>query len=188
MDYQQRALEFAVDDLVYPIAIGKSDIVGRVVALYPAIGMADVEWPHGPERVPVEDLIRSSTDGDEPPSAGHDNIPGGAGVVPVSSGPYHTAGNARRVAEAFVKRALYWAAPDRHYRASQPEVESGDFRCPKCGDGSLRYATYKRESGQNIRLMACPECLFLIKSCDILGHPDYVDDFVDDSVSVESGA
>lgn len=183
VDYQQRASEFAVGDLVYPFASGNSALNGRVMAVYPAIGMIDVEWPHGSERLPVEDVQQYFNQAGDynPPSVGHDNIPGGANKVPVPAGPVapidqkplpKRAHLEERVAKAYVKRALYWAAVDRKYRASQEELDSGNFKCPRCKDEYLRPAAYKRENGKNVRLLACSECLYIIKPCDIENHPD----------------
>ena len=189
VDYQQRASEFAIGDIVYPFLRGNPGLNGRVMAVYPAIGMIDVEWPHGPERLPVEDVQQYFNQAGDfnPSNVGHDNIPGGAGTVPVSGGPvkavdqepFPKRGSTERVAKAFVKQSLYWAARDRKYRASQEEVDTGNFKCPKCGDNFLRPASYKREGGANIRLLACNKCLFLIKPCDIIGHTDYLEPEVD---------
>lgn len=181
IDYQQRAAEFAVNDIVYPFSSGNPGFNGRVQAVYPAIGMVDVEWPHGSERVPVEDLqLYFNQAGDyNPSSVGHDDIPGGAQHVPVPGGPVeHEAQKpiksafALRVATAFVKQSLYWAARDRKYRATAEEVDSGGYKCPRCKDVFLRPASYKRENGASVRLMACQQCLFLIKACDIENHPE----------------
>jgi hypothetical protein len=183
VDYQQRASEFAVGDLVYPFASGNPALNGRVMAVYPAIGMIDVEWPHGSERVPVEDVQQYFNQAGDynPPSVGHDNIPGGAKKVSVPGGPVppidqkpptKRANLVERVAKAYVKRALYWAAADRKYRASQEELDTGNFRCRMCKDVFMRPASYKRESGQSVKLLACPQCLFLLKPCDIENHPD----------------
>lgn len=181
VDFQQRASEFAVGDLVYPFASGNPALNGRVMAVYPAIGMIDVEWSHGSERVPVEDVQQYFNQAGDynPPSVGHDNIPGGAEKVPVPGGPVvapipQKPASAGRVAQAYVKRALYWAAVDRKYRATQEECESGNFRCPRCKDIFLRPASYKRENGSNVRLLGCPECLYLIRSQDIENHPDNI--------------
>jgi len=186
VDYQQRASEFAVGDLVYPFFSGNSDLIGRVMAVWPAIGMVDVEWPHGSERYPVEDLQQYQSKDYRPPDVGHDNIPGGAGAVSVPGGPAELPGDTQdpprkdtekiaRVARAFVKRALYWASKDRQYRATRGEVNSGNFMCPKCGKHPLRPAVYKRRDGQSVPLMGCRGCLFLIKQVDIIGHPSYDD-------------
>lgn len=186
VDYQQRASEFAVGDIVYPFMSGDPGLNGRVQAVYPAIGMVDVEWPHGSERVPVEELQQYfNRAGDyNPPSVGHDNVPGGADKVPVPAGPVppvdqrplgkRAAMAAPRVARAFIKKALYWADIDRKYRATQSEVDSGSYACPRCPGQFMRPAVYKRESGVSVRLLVCPECLFILKPCDILNHPDNV--------------
>lgn len=162
VDYQQRAKEFAVGDSVVSTASTPQRVYGRVIAVYPAIGMVDVEWPNGNTREPVESLMRQSLETIAPPET--ENVPGG-----VSS---------RRVAEAYVKKALYWAAPDRHYRATREECLSGKFRCPKCKETTLKPASYQRAGGSSEKLLGCPGCLFLIKPCDIIGHPDYAEDDV----------
>lgn len=178
VDYQQRAAEFAVGDLVYPFWSKGQNQVGRVQAVWPAIGMVDVEWAHGQERVPVEDLQIHLSEEYRPPALGHDSVPGGTGTVSVPGGPHapEPSTSAARVAAAYLKKALYWAAADRHYRASSDELEGDSFRCPRCKEAVLRTTSYKRKGGNSERLLACPECLFLIKKCDIIGHPDYLDD------------
>jgi hypothetical protein len=173
VDYQQRATEFDVGDLVYPFLSGTSDIVGRVVAVWPAIGMVDVEWPHGSQRFPVEELQKHLPGKYDAPDIDHDTVPGGNGTVSVPGGPLPSS---TRVAAAWIKKALYWAAPDRHYKASTEEVEKGAFHCPRCKEAELRATSYKRSGGASERLLACPSCLFLIKKCDIIGHPDYLSD------------
>ncbi|OHD24545.1 MAG: hypothetical protein A2Y38_08810 [Spirochaetes bacterium GWB1_59_5] len=192
VDYQQRASEFHVGDVVLPYGADESQ-AARVVAVYPAIGMVDVEFPHGSKRLPVEDVQRITGVIDIPADPEHNSIPGGTGTVSVPGGPHaaHPPSAARkeakgaylapeqRVAEAYVKRALYWASADRHYRATQAELDGSAFHCPKCKETVLKPANYKREEGRSERLMACPSCLFLIKRCDIIGHPDYIDDGVD---------
>jgi len=179
VDYQQRALEFEVGDRVYPFLSGNHDLIGRVTTVYPAIGMVDVEWPHGSERKPVEELQRYEQKDVIPADPEHDNVPGGAGTVSVPGGPKAaslTPESAARVAQAFVKKSLYWAAKDRHYKATQTEIDAGNFNCPKCKEAILRPASYKRQGGVSERLLGCPECLFLVKECDIIGHPEYIDD------------
>jgi hypothetical protein len=75
----------------------------------------------------------------------------------------------QRVAQAFVKKSLYWHARDRKYRVSRNEHASGSYGCPAkaCG-GTLRRASYKMEDGQMVKLHACPRCLFMIRASDIL--------------------
>jgi hypothetical protein len=191
VDYQQRASEFVVGDLVFPYEAGNSELAGRVMAVYPAIGMVDVEWPHGSQRMPVEDLqrVREDHQHNEPAAVGHDNIPGGS-TVGVPGGPVSLAEGellkklddapglnkaaTRRVAEAFVKKALYWASSDRQYRATAEECASNHYTCPRCRAAALKKAVYKRRGGASDKLFACPECTFLIKREDIIGHPEYV--------------
>jgi hypothetical protein len=178
VDYQKRSREFAVGVVVCLLGPGGEDTTGRVSAVWPGIGMADVEWPHGSQRLPVEELQIIDMDGGHPTGPREENIPGGPGTQPVSRGQLHLAHetSARRVAEKWVeKQAMYWAAPDRKYRASQGEIDSGTFNCPKCKESVLKPASYRREGGQSIRLLGCPSCLFLIKPCDIVGHPEYAD-------------
>ena len=80
-----------------------------------------------------------------------------------------------RVAEAWVKKALYWASSDRKYRATDDECSSGSYTCPRCKQESLRKAVYKRRGGVSEKLLGCPKCLFLIKREDIIGDPSYIE-------------
>lgn len=182
VNYQQRAKEFAVGDEVFPFLFGDEYGTGRVVAVYDAIGFVDVEYPNGTKSHPVEELQRVRTE--VQPPAITENVPGGPESVSVPGGPplkgtplkeASQPGHLDRIARAFVKKSLYWASRDRKYRASQQELEASDYACPKCRNAQLRRAVYKRSNGQSDRLLGCPSCLFLIKSCDILGHPDYAE-------------
>lgn len=191
VDYQQRASEFAVGDLAYPLAGGATDEsqAGRVVAVYPGIGQVDIEFPWGSGRYPVEDVQRVTGVAAIPPAPEHTTIPGGAGSVGVAGGPHKKSAAQMRLAidrltHAFVKRALYWASKDRHYQATAEERESGRYACPRCKknrtadeeEGELPYlrpASYKRVDGQSHRLLGCPSCLFLIKQEHIIGDPAY---------------
>lgn len=148
-----------------------SDQGGRVTAVWPAIGMVDVELPSGNKRYPVEDLQRFDKDGTAiPPMT--DSAPGGQPTVSVPGGPYppRTA-SANRVARAFVKKSLYWTEKDRRYRLSRSEVDGGHIDCPKCST-HLKKAIYKRREGASERLFACPNCMFLIKDSDITVAPN----------------
>ena len=176
-DYQQRATEFSVGDVVFPFMSGNGWSNGRVVAVWPGIGMVDVEWPHGSERMPVEDLQLFPNGQSTPPMPEHDNVPGGAESVSVPGGPKPSvkkaSTSARRVAEAFVKQSLYWGARDRKYRLTKSELESGRYGCPKCkAEGVvLKKVNYKRNGGVSEHLLGCPACLFVIKRCDLIGLP-----------------
>lgn len=166
VDSQQRAAEFSVGDVVFLVGSAADDGVGRVVAVYPAIGMLDVEFPQGSGRFPAEDLRLAKQSKDVPPNSEKSSVPGGAGNVVLPGGPHKLA--LKRVATAFVKRALYWAEKNRRYRATQAELDSGKYVCPKCDDSCLQNTPYKREDGSSMRLYGCPSCLFLIKSDHIL--------------------
>ena len=176
VDYQQRAAEFKVGDRVKPFWDRLPSHMGTVMAVWPAIGMVDEEWPHGSERLPVEDLQKMESKDYTPPEEGHDNVPGGVGTVRVPGGPKTASLSVARVTDAYVKKALYWATADRQYKATQGELDEGAFRCPKCKEGMLKKCVYKRRDGQSERLLGCPECLFLIKPEAILNHPEAVEE------------
>jgi hypothetical protein len=161
VDFQSRAKEFAVGDKVFPRGAWPH-YAGRLVALYPAIGMADVEFANGPKRFPVEDLEKAEEgSGDtHAPRIENNAIPGGRETVINKS--------ARRVAAAYLKKALYWAARDRQYRSTKSERSDGNYYCPKHPDQLLQKAIYKRREGRSDRLLGCPTCMFLIKVDDIL--------------------
>ena len=199
VNYQARAAEFRVDDLVVPYG-HDSALAGRVTAVWPGIGMIDVETPTGNKRYPVEDLQLLNRYRDVVPPVTN-SAPGGQPTVSVPGGPYppltdeartdaakevqrmasepSREPSTRRVAEAFVKRALYWHQADRQFRATREEIATGHYKCPACKnkgtDSTLRPAVYKRSGGVSEKLLGCPECLFLVKKADIIGHPDYVD-------------
>lgn len=183
-NYQQRARDFAVGDLVVPYGHGM-ELAGHVVALFPAIGMADVEFPAGSKRYPVEDLQRLDPENAAAPLPPRtDSVPGGTATAEVSGGPEGARVASRspeavRVAQAYVKRALYWHSSDRRYRATNPEVVNGQYVCPNCkGKGAecyLKPAIYKRRGGKSERLLGCPECLFLVKRLDIVNDPAAVE-------------
>ena len=179
VNYQSRASGFKVGDRVYPILKGNPSNGGTVVAVWPAIGMVDVQYPHGTVRSPVEDLlidrgrsIESEVD------IQSDTVPGGTHTVPVSGGPSleerersaHRV--AHRVASRHVKQAIYWAAKGRQYRPSKTELETGNLCCPRCEEAYLRKTIYKREDGASTKLYCCPDCLFLIRRDDILGFEE----------------
>tara|TARA_X000000950_G_C13854666_1_gene636058 strand:- start:205 stop:705 length:501 start_codon:yes stop_codon:yes gene_type:complete len=154
-NYQELAGEFAVGDTVVPFGHDQS-AEGTIVALYPAIGMADVQTSQGAKRFPVEEIrkIKPSQAVSEPIKT--DSVPGGAGTVPKVASPSRV--------------ALYWKNKDRQYHATKEECGSGVFSCPKCKAEKLRKAIYKRRGGASDHLLACPNCMFLIKDLDIHIH------------------
>jgi len=167
VNYQERATEYSVGDVVVPFGLWDSQS-GRVTAVWPAIGMVDVEFPSGNARFPVEELQRMGADGQaEPPRT--DSAPGGGGSVSVPGGPYpDKKKSANRVAQAFVKQSLYWAQKDRQYRMTRPEVSAGHPNCPRCDHGPLSRTVYKRRDGTSDHLLGCKGCMFLIKDADIV--------------------
>jgi hypothetical protein len=145
-NYQEIANTFRIGMKVFPFYGGSKDHHGTVVAIYPAIGMVDVQFPFGSSRYPVEDLQIADL---EIEPVQYDSIPGGLGTKPVNA-----------------KTALYWADKDRKYRMTREEEKP---TCPRCKGIELKKTIYKRVGGKSERLLCCPECLFLIKTTDILG-------------------
>lgn len=167
VDFQARATEFQVGDVVVPFGMIQSQ-AGRVTAVWPAIGMVDVELPTGNTRLPVEDLQRFDDDGNAVPTH-TESAAGGQPTVSVPGGPYPMQPNVGRVAAAHAKKAVYWASRDRKYRMTRSEEEAGKPCCPRCEDRPpLKRAIYKREDGTSARLRGCPGCMFLIKDADIV--------------------
>lgn len=160
MDYQETAREFSMGDVVAPFEM-LSNATGRVKAVWPAIGMVDVQYPNGVRRYPVEDL-QLIRDGSPVPTNESSQVPAASSKT-----------SARRVAEAYVKHAVYWAARDRKYRATRAEIEARTYNCPQCrkrgAESTLRRAIYKRSEGRSDRLLGCPECMFLVKQSDLIG-------------------
>ena len=153
-NYQERAKAFSIGMRVSPYNVSTNDKGGLVRAVFPAIGMVDVEFPQGVKRYPVEELTIDAN--------GHiDDVPanepaGGLGTVPVSAG---------RVASLHMKKtAIYWAGIDRKYRMRKNEETAECPRCKTC----MKPTSYKRRNGVSERLLGCPSCLFLIKREDII--------------------
>jgi len=172
--YQELSTEYSVGDVVQLLEGSLSDR-GRVVQVFPAIGMVDVALGGTTTRFPVEDLLRLNPEemAEVPAAVEHNEVPGGEGTVPVSGGstrgtPIPKHGSVLRVAEAFVKKSIYWASRDRQYRATRGEIESGEYGCPKCKAAALAQTIYKRREGKSASLMCCPSCLFTIKREDFL--------------------
>jgi hypothetical protein len=192
VDYQQRATEFRVGDAVMPYGDDPS-VSGRVLAVYPAIGMVDVQFANGSRRYPVEELQRIRQDAAPNEPLTTDSVPGGAGTVKVPGGPYTMENvkdapapafmispeetdyerslrqhSMKRVAQAFVKKSIYWASKDRKYKVSRSETNTGELDCPKCRSASLGKGIYKRRDGASDRLFVCNGCLFMIKDSDLM--------------------
>ena len=151
VDTQELARTYFPGDVI-AMFLGNHDAVGRLLAVYPATGMVDVQWPHGIQRVSVEDLQLVSRD--TTPTLGEEEAPVQK-VVPIQ------------------KQAIYWAQPDRKYRASGLERELGKYACPRCSRNMV-HATHRRQGGSNLRILACWKCRFLVDPADIEGHPSFV--------------
>ena len=181
VNYQERAAEFAPGDIVVPFGLDDS-MAGRVVAVWPGIGMVDVEFAIGSKRLGVEELSRINPANTimSPPLT--NSVPGGPGTVSVPGGlvppvpeELKVEASTTRVAQAFVKQSLYWSGRDRQYKAPAAEVATGHYTCPKCRSRSissiLKPAAYKRREGVSEKLLGCGECLFLVKKSDIVNCP-----------------
>lgn len=171
VNWQQTTRAFVPGDCV-SLLHGDASDVARVVAVWPAIGMLDLQFPSGWTRKRVEDVIKTEGGANPyvPPMPENAQVPGGTGTVPVSAGPparaeYLKKSSVRRVAEAFVKKSIYWTNKDRQYCPTKSETEDGSFTCPKC-KGKMGKARYKRRESVTERLFACQDCLFLIKPMD----------------------
>lgn len=197
VDYQARSQAFKVGDCVFPQIGGTPANGGTVVAIWPAIGMVDVQFPHGSTRYPVEELVISQTANAEAVlDVTLNTVPGGLGTVSVPGGPsgapldrtptrpFYTSPKpplftpqpiaqaqpqGSRVSTAYLKKAVYWAGSNRQYKPTKAENETGRLCCPRCEDAILRKVVYKREDGKSVRLFCCPECLFLLRRSDVIG-------------------
>jgi hypothetical protein len=77
---------FAVGQTVRLVNGGDTD-EGRVIAVWPAIGMVDVQFPHTNYRLPVEDVHILNPGQDQFIAPMHETVPGGAGsAAEVSTG------------------------------------------------------------------------------------------------------
>ncbi len=96
VDYQGRAQLFKPGMSVYHTINGDPSLSGIVRAVYPAIGMVDVQFPMGDQRLAVEDLM-IARDIPLDPLLDKASIPGGVSTQPVSAG-------AVRVASMYLNR------------------------------------------------------------------------------------
>lgn len=178
VNYQHRSTDFQVGDSV--VVLDGSDNVGKITRMYHAIGMADIEFSTGNHRLPVEDIKKVDEDDKGYAPTTNSTVGGEVDLEPFGvrdidvsnpansfdSGVGATRPEPTRVAKAWVKQSLYWAAVDRKYRATKSECGS-HYTCPKCPDVALKKAIYKRDSGASEKLWGCPNCMFLIKDSDI---------------------
>lgn len=172
VNLSSRSEDFQVGDSVVALD-GSKDNVGKITRLYPAIGMADVEFSTGNHRMPVEEIKKVDEDDKGYAPNTNSTVGGEIDLEPFGTRDISTKDPSSafdivttRVAKAWVKKGLYWAAVDRKYRATKSECGS-HYTCPKCPDVALKKAIYKRDSGASEKLWGCPNCMFLIKDSDI---------------------
>ena len=55
------------------------------------------------------------------------------------------------------RRAMYWGAPDRTYRLTRQEQETGQANCPRC-----QIPMVKEPFTRSDKLLICPECRFKV--------------------------
>lgn len=179
VNYQERAKGFSIGDVVAPYGMIDS-WSGKVTAVWPGIGMIDVETSAGNKRYPAESLQIYAGGSASPQDT--NSAPGGDSWVSVPS-PKNASfrkASAKRVAQSYQKQAmfskgaLYWAGPDRQYRRTRAESDCGSVYCPRCKEepSILEKAIYKRRGGKSDKLLGCKLCLFLIKESDILNYED----------------
>lgn len=205
-NWQARGQMFAVGQAV-ALVNGSPTDEGRVIAVWPAIGMVDVQFPHTNYRLPVEDLQIINPANDSYITPMHETVPGGAGsAAMVSQGkpqnqdliqgfdpPVQLVDDigdgidldvmAARVAKAHIKKALYWNGKDRKYRSTRVEGATGHYSCPKKScEGLLKPAVYKRQDAASVKLLGCPECMFLIRKQDIVDGSPCDEEVVEEAI------
>jgi hypothetical protein len=171
IDYQARASEFKVGDSVFLWNLD-SDHLGRVVQVFPAIGMVDVAYPNGVKRHPVEELQRfivsdSGASYPDAPYPSNVSIPGGYSFTNVSPGPYDSV--SKRKDDAKFTKDVYKRDLDRegaNYSKSviTPEVKknllskvaSHYVNALYWGDKDRKYRAKSEELEGN--RYGCPDC------------------------------
>ena len=162
IDYQSRARDFLVNDIVTPVGMLDSQ-TGRVVTVWPAIGMVEVEMLGGVFRYPAEELQVTNDDSAVVP-------PGSPPELDDDDDDEDDQGKAASIEVPSAKRvAMYWADRDRKYKMTKAEQECGKPSCPRCKDAPvLKRCVFRRTEGQSERLLGCPQCMFLIHDTDIV--------------------
>ena len=231
IDFWKLTKEFGQGDIVQRLSptFALSPYVGRVTAVHRGLGVVDVQWVYGNERMSPDEIVKvnpkmteflppefdqsySSYDiqkarsmwasrkespwmGSELPAgfythlakawgeglnemAAYDSLwhrfsAQGANDESLRSEveKFYSVGNRLadlRITQHAHKSAAYWVAQNRQYRVSQGELQVKKPNCPKCGS-MMKRTTYKMDKGARVRLFACPNDLFLIKSDAILG-------------------
>lgn len=160
-DLRDATRRFRVGDLVTPLWARSGTFVGVVIGVYPALWRVDVDWGIWREKISPDELRPASTV-QRPP-------------IQTAVSPSGAATDARKIASrvaahALKRRGLYWAAPDRKYRATRSEVEAGRYGCPRCGE-DLCKATVRKRDGEHEKILACWGCEFLVDPADVVNDP-----------------
>ena len=178
LNYQARAHEFSVGDIVRSV-FDTADYEGRVIAVFPAIGMVDVQWSGTSYRHPVEELQIVNPGESRFVAPKHETLPGGTkkgpvsvGITSPSTGIYSTPNvepvvvvnksakkMANRVAKAFVLKSLY------ENRFTKVACSGGKLLCPKCSQ-HMRKGTFVHK-GKSVRIAACQSCLLFKREQDL---------------------
>jgi predicted RNA-binding Zn-ribbon protein involved in translation (DUF1610 family) len=77
------------------------------------------------------------------------------------------------------RRAMYWCAPDRTFRLTQQEQQSGSAMCPKC-----RCEMNREKFTRSDKLLMCPTCGFKVPTSKAVTKPQ-VEIKVPDGVNVQ---
>jgi hypothetical protein len=195
---------------IYTLGNDYAPTLGRITAVLSGIGFLDVETVFGNIRVAPEDVVKRNDidtsfleDTSEPTwerrraskiashyfeiafkemvkeafvrhAKGMNEIQAYDDLYRKSAS---TAGeNLIKEAVSFVyKNALYWKQVGRQYAPTRQEVECGQYTCPKC-KCAMRRTCYKKLT----KLLACPQCLWLICDEDI-AKLDGTDDVASDN-------
>lgn len=168
-DLRDATLRFRVGDLVSPLWARSGNFTGVVVGVYPALWCVEVDWGLWREKISADEL-RPANKTQNPP-------------IQTGASPSGAATELRKIATRVADRAfarlsphlqqrsaLYWAAPDRKYRATRGEVGEGCYSCPRCGK-KLRRVTIRTKDRAHQKILACWGCEFLVDPTDILNDP-----------------
>lgn len=160
-DLRDATRRFRVGDLVTPLWARSGNFTGVVRAVHPALWRVDVDWGIWLERISPDEIRLAN------------QIQNGPVQTAVS--PSSAASEARMIVGRLCRRELsrrgiYWAAPDRKYRATRGEVDGGSYGCPRCGEGLVR-ATVRKRDGRHEKILACWGCEFLVDPADVLNDP-----------------
>jgi len=78
-------------------------------------------------------------------------------IKDVKVGNPHQKAASDKFANLKSRRAMYWGAPDRTYRLTRQEQETGQANCPRC-----QVPMEKEPFTRSDKLLICPECRFKV--------------------------